>query len=60
MLYLIKPEDIIDDLRAKYSFDRIGHFRLMTRPNRGDLITTLPLDYVIEHARHKVEVVDVV
>jgi hypothetical protein len=58
--YLIKPEDIIEDLRAKCSFDRIGHFRLMTRPNRGDLITTLPFDYVIEHARHKVEVVDVV
>jgi len=54
--YLINPEDIIDDLRSRCSFDNKGDFCLYSRPGRGDLITILPLDYVKEHAKHVVEV----
>lgn len=52
--YLIDPSDIYEDLQSRCSFDNKGYFCLVTRPNRGDLITTLPLDYVQKYAKHKV------
>jgi len=54
--YLIDPEDIIDDLRARCSYKNKGNFCLYSRPGREDLITILPLDYVKEYAKHVVKV----
>lgn len=54
--YLIKPEDIIEDLRLKCRDYSKKPFGLYGRPGRGDLLTTLPLDYVKEYARHRVDV----
>ena len=54
--YLLDPSDIIDDLRKRCTDYFKGEFGLLTRPGRGDLVTILPLDYVIENSRHTVEV----
>jgi len=54
--YLIDPEDIIEDLRARCSYKNKGDFCLYSRPGREDLITILPLDYVKEYAKHVVKV----
>ena len=54
--YLLDPSDIIDDLRKRCTYYFKGEFGLLTRPGRGDLVTILPLDYVIENSRHTVEV----
>lgn len=51
--YLINPEDIIDDLRKRCTDYFKGEFGLLTRPNRGDLITILPLDYIKENSRYE-------
>jgi hypothetical protein len=56
--YLIKPEDIIEDLRLKCRDYSSKPFGLYARPGRGDLLTSLPLDYVKQHARHKIDVHD--
>ena len=54
--YLLDPSDIISDLRKRCTDYFKGEFGLLTRPGRGDLVTILPLDYVIENSRHTVEV----
>ena len=54
--YLLDPSDIIDDLRKRCTDYFKGEFGLLTRPGRGDLVTILPLNYVIENSRHTVEV----
>lgn len=54
--YLLKPENFIDDLRSRCTEYFKGEFGLLTRPGRGDLITILPLDYVIDNASHRVDV----
>jgi len=54
--YLLDPSDIIDDLRKRCTDYFKGEFGLLTRPGRGDLVTILPLDHVIENSRHTVEV----
>ena len=54
--YLLDPSDIITDLRKRCTDYFKGEFGLLTRPGRGDLVTILPLDYVIENSRHTVEV----
>ena len=56
--YLIKPEDIIEDLRQRCRDYSKNYFGLYSRPGRGDLMTSLPHDYVKEHARHKIDVHD--
>jgi hypothetical protein len=56
--YLIKPEDIIEDLRQRCRDYSRKPFGLHARPDRGDLMTTLPLDYVKQHARHRIDVHD--
>ena len=56
--YLIKPEDIIEDLRHKCRDYSSKPFGLYSRPGRGDLLTTLPIEYVIAHRRYKVDVHD--
>ena len=48
---LVKPEDIIDDLRRRCTKQYRGDFGLHIRPGRGDLTTILPLWYVKENAR---------
>ena len=52
---LVKPEDIIDDLRKRCTQQYRGEFGLHTRPDRGDLMTILPLWYVKQNARLKIE-----
>ena len=54
--YLLDPSDIIDDLRKRGTDYFKGEFGLLTRPGRGDLVTILPLYYVIENSKHTVEV----
>ena len=54
--YLINPEDIIEDLRQRCRDYSKDYFGLYSRPGRGDLMTSLPLDYVKEHARHRIDV----
>lgn len=54
--YLIKPEDIYEDLRSRCVDYFRGEFGLHTRPDRGDLMTILPLDYVIDNSIHVVKV----
>jgi len=54
--HLINPSDIIDDLRARCTKYYKGPFGLHTRPNRGDLMTILPLSYVEENQRHFLEI----
>lgn len=54
--YLIKPEDIIEDLRLRCRDYSKKPFGLYSRAGRGDLLTTLPIDYVKEHARHRIDV----
>tara|TARA_S200002703_G_scaffold83733_1_gene72159 strand:+ start:319 stop:804 length:486 start_codon:yes stop_codon:yes gene_type:complete len=54
--YLLDPSDIISDLRKRCTDYFKGEFGLLTRPGRGDLVTILPLDYVIKNSRHTVEV----
>jgi len=54
--YLLKPEDIIEDLRKRCTEYYRGEFGLYTRGEREDLMTILPLNYVKEHARHVVKV----
>jgi hypothetical protein len=56
--YLINPEDIIEDLRQRCRDYSRKPFGLHARPDRGDLMTTLPIEYVQEHARHKLDVHD--
>jgi hypothetical protein len=56
--YLVKPEDIIEDLRLKCRDYSSKPFGLYARPGRGDLLTSLPIDYVKQHARHKIDVHD--
>jgi hypothetical protein len=56
--YLINPEDIIEDLRQRCRDYSRKPFGLHARPGRGDLMTTLPIEYVQEHARHKLDVHD--
>ena len=50
--HLIDPTDIICDLRARCRQYFRGEFGLYGRPNRGDLMTILPLWYVEEHQRY--------
>lgn len=54
--HLIKPEDIYEDLQKRCVDYFRGEFGLHTRPNRGDLMTILPLEYVIENSRHTIGV----
>jgi hypothetical protein len=54
--YLIKPENIIDDLRKRCTEYFRGEFGLHTRPGRGDLMTVLPLWYVIDNAELQIDV----
>lgn len=54
--YLIKPENIIEDLRERCKEYFRGDFGLHTRPGRGDLTTILPLSYVMDNASHEVDV----
>ena len=48
--YLIKPEKIIEDLRERCKEYYRGEFGLHSRPGRGDLMTILPHEYVIENS----------
>lgn len=50
--YLIKPENIIDKLRARCKQYYRGEFGLHTRASRGDLTTILPLSFVQDNANH--------
>jgi len=52
--YLIKPEDIIVDLRNRCKEFYRGEFGLHSRPGRGDLTTILPHTYIYEHYKHEV------
>ena len=52
---LIKPEKIIDILREKCKKHYRGEFGLHTRPNRGDLMTILPLSFLQQYADHNLE-----
>jgi hypothetical protein len=54
--YLLKPEDIIDDLRLRCKDYHREDFGLHTRPGRGDLMTTLPFEYVRDNARYRLNV----
>ena len=54
--YLLDPSNIIHDLRKRCTEYFKGEFGLLTRPGRGDLITILPLDYVVEHSTHSVAI----
>jgi hypothetical protein len=54
--YLVKPENIIEELREKCTEYYRGEFGLHTRPNRGDLMTILPLSFLQKHADHKVKI----
>jgi hypothetical protein len=53
--YLVNPSDIIEDLRKKCKSFYRGEFGLHERPNRGDLTTILPLDYIIKNSRCIIE-----
>ncbi len=52
--YLVKPEDIIGEIEDKCKEYYRGEFGLHTRPNRGDLLTILPLDLIINKSDHVV------
>ena len=53
--YLVNPANIIDDLRVRCTEHFRGDFGLHARPDRGDLMTILPLDYIQKHATHFLE-----
>ena len=48
--HLINPVNIIGDLRVRCTEYFRGDFGLHTRPDRGDLMTILPSEYVEKHA----------
>lgn len=54
--HLVAPEDIVEDLRLRCRDYSRKPFGLHARKDRGDLMTTLPLWYVQEHARFRVDV----
>jgi hypothetical protein len=54
--YLVKPEKVIDEINDKCKEYYRGEFGLHTRPNRGDLMTILPLSFVEKHADHKLKI----
>jgi len=54
--YLVNPEKIIDTIREKCKEYYRGEWGLHTRPNRGDLMTILPLEFLQEHADYKLEI----
>jgi hypothetical protein len=47
---LIDPSNIYEDLQKRCVEYYRGEFGLHTRPGRGDLMTILPLEYVIKNA----------
>ena len=47
--HLVNPYNIIDDLRKRCTDYFRGDFGLHTRPDRGDLMTILPLYYIEEY-----------
>ena len=53
--FLVKPEKVIDKINKKCKDYYRGEFGLHTRPNRGDLMTILPLSFLQEHAEHKLK-----
>jgi len=55
--YLVNPETIINIVRDKCVDYFRGEWGLHTRPNRGDLMTILPLDFIQEHAKYEVKYV---
>jgi hypothetical protein len=50
--HLVRPEDIIDDLRVRCREYFRGEFGLYKRADRGDLMTILPMWYVEQHQRY--------
>ena len=53
--HLVNPANIIDDLRVRCTDYFRGDFGLHSRPDRGDLTTILPLDYIQKHATYFLE-----
>jgi hypothetical protein len=53
---LIDPSNIYEDLQKRCVEYYRGEFGLHTRPGRGDLMTILPLEYVIENATMELEI----
>lgn len=47
---LVNPEDIIEDLRFKCKERGKGEFLLYGREGRGDLMTLLPTEYLVENS----------
>jgi len=50
--HLVRPEDIIDDLRVRCREYFRDEFGLYERADRGDLMTILPMWYVEQHQRY--------
>jgi hypothetical protein len=55
---LVRPESIIHDLRKRCTDWFKGEFGLYSRPNRGDLTTILPLEYVLQNSEFILRVKD--
>lgn len=55
--HLVNPANIIDDLRKRCTEYFRGDFGLHARPDRGDLMTILPLAYIEEHETYFLETV---
>jgi hypothetical protein len=49
--YILDPVDVYPDLKLKCKGYGRGEFLLHKRPNRGDLMTILPLSYVKEKSK---------
>ena len=52
--YLVNPSDIIKPLREKCTEYYRGDFGLHSRPDRGDLMTILPLSFIVKNSVGKV------
>ena len=50
----MNPSDIIKPLREKCTEYYRGDFGLHSRPDRGDLMTILPLSFIVENSVGKV------
>jgi hypothetical protein len=56
--HLLKPEDLVDDLKSVLARNEYGKepFKLYGRKDRGDLMTILPLDFIKTKSRLLLEV----
>jgi hypothetical protein len=54
--HLINPSSIIDDINVRCTQYYRGDYGLHARPDRGDLMTILPLEYIIDNQTSFLEV----